>query len=251
MTDREVAEPNTILRGLVGSTVHGTNLPGKDDRDEMGVCIEPREYVIGLKYFEQWTYRTKPEGVKSEAGDLDLTVYSLRKWCRLAAAGNPTILLLLFIPQSELTICLKSGEYLRGLAGCFASRKALHAFKGYMTAQKQRLVGERGGRHAKPRQALVDQYGYDTKYAMHTVRLGFQGIEYGRTGRLTLPMREDERAYCLAVRRGEIEYGAVMTRVGELERELEDLLSTSPLPEQPDYDAINNFLAAQYLSRWG
>lgn len=250
MTDREIAEPNTILRGLVGSTVHGLNLPGMDDRDEMGVCIEPREYVIGLKHFEQWTYRTKPEGVKSGPGDLDLTVYSLRKWCRLALAGNPTILLLLYIPKEQLSVCLPAGGMLRGLSGCFASRRALDAFLGYMMAQKQRLAGERGGRHAKPRQDLVDKYGYDTKYAMHMMRLGFQGIEYGKTGHISLPMREEERTYCFAVRKGEIEYSAVMTRLGELERELKDLTTTSPLPPDPDYTAINNFLAGQYLERW-
>ena len=30
-----IAEPTTILRGLVGSTVHGLVLSGKDDRDEI------------------------------------------------------------------------------------------------------------------------------------------------------------------------------------------------------------------------
>lgn len=248
--DRAIAEPNTVLRGLVGSTVHGLNVPGKDDRDEMGVCIEPREYVIGLQYFEQWVFRTKPEGVKSEAGDLDLTVYSLRKWCRLACAGNPTILLLLFIPEKDLSVCLPTGKSLRSMAGLFASRRALRAFLGYLTAQRQRLTGERGGRHAKPRQHLVDQFGYDTKYAMHMIRLGLQGIEYGRTGRLSLPMQEEDRRYCFAVRSGEIEYGSLMTRAGELERELIDLCDHSPLPADPDYTAVNNFLAGAYLSRW-
>lgn len=248
--DRQVAEPNTILRGLVGSTVHGLNVPGKDDRDEMGVCIEPREYVIGLKHFEQWIYRTQPEGVKSGPGDLDLSVYSLRKWCRLALAGNPTILLLLYIPKECLSVCLPRGEQLRGLSGCFASRRALQAFLGYLTAQKQRLTGERGGRHAKPRTELVEKFGYDTKYAMHMVRLGFQGIEYGTTGKLSLPMQEEAREYCYAVREGKIEYGALMTRAGELERELKDLCEHSPLPADPNYTAVNNFLAASYLERW-
>ena len=34
---REIAERGTILRSLVGSTVHGLANPGTDDRDEMGV----------------------------------------------------------------------------------------------------------------------------------------------------------------------------------------------------------------------
>jgi hypothetical protein len=41
---RRVAEDGCILRTLVGSIVHGLSNPGTDDRDEMGVCIEPPEY---------------------------------------------------------------------------------------------------------------------------------------------------------------------------------------------------------------
>lgn len=42
--NRETAEHYTILRGLVGSTVHGLNVnDGIEDRDEMGICVEPLE----------------------------------------------------------------------------------------------------------------------------------------------------------------------------------------------------------------
>jgi len=47
-------------------------------------------------------------------------------------------------------------------------------------------------------------YGFDTKYAMHMLRLGFQGVELLTTGRLSLPMREPERSYLLDVRRGRL-----------------------------------------------
>jgi hypothetical protein len=68
-------EQRTILRCEVGSTVHGIGVAGTDDRDELGVCIEPPEYVIGLRHFEQHVHRSKPQGVRSEHGDLDLTIY--------------------------------------------------------------------------------------------------------------------------------------------------------------------------------
>ena len=39
--DRDTAERCTILRGLVGSTVHGLNVnDGIEDRDEMGICVD-------------------------------------------------------------------------------------------------------------------------------------------------------------------------------------------------------------------
>src|SRR5688572_31106775 len=42
------------------------------------------------------------------------------------------------------------------------------------------------------RPELEEMYGFDTKYAMHMLRLGFQGVELLTTGRLNLPMRSEE-----------------------------------------------------------
>ena len=78
-----------ILRTTVGSVVHGLSNPGTDDRDELGVCIEPPEYLLGFKRFEHFVYRTQPEGEPSGPGDLDLVVYGLRKYCQPDAEGQP------------------------------------------------------------------------------------------------------------------------------------------------------------------
>src|ERR1700710_308818 len=45
---RDLAERGTVLRVQVGSGVHGTSIVGQDDRDEMGLCLEPRGYVTGV-----------------------------------------------------------------------------------------------------------------------------------------------------------------------------------------------------------
>src|SRR5436309_11616411 len=94
---RRIAQDGCILRCVVGSTVHGLSNPGTDDRDEMGVCIEPREYVLGLRPFEHWVSRTQPEDMPSGPGDLDLPIYGLRKYGRRAMKGSPTVLLLLCV----------------------------------------------------------------------------------------------------------------------------------------------------------
>lgn len=246
MTAREIAESNLILLGTVGSTAHGLNVPGSDDHDEMGVCMEPPTHVVGLDHFEQDVFRTKPQGVRSEHGDTDRTIYSARKFCRLAMSGNPTILLLLFI-ESEYTLLL--GRQLQDLAPAFASRKAGKAFLGYATQQRQRLLGERGQMNVK-RPDLVNAHGYDTKYAMHMLRLGYQGIEYLETGKITLPMPEETRAFVYAVRSGEVELNDVLTEAGENERRLEDLLTESPLPEEPDRASVNYWLIYAYRRHW-
>lgn len=245
---KEIAEENTILRCEVGSTVHGVGV-GTDDRDELGICLEPPEYVIGLRYFEQYEYRTKPTGVRSEAGDLDLTIYSLRKFASLALKGNPTILLLLNVPDEKCVILTGPGRMLRAISWAFASKKAGAAFLGYMQQQRQRLMGERGQMNVH-RPELVEKYGYDTKYAGHILRLGFQGIEYMNTGKFTVPMVESERDYIVAVRNGEVDLNTMLTKAGELEAELKDAVSSSILPDQPEYETVNSFLVSTYLNYW-
>ena len=151
-------------------------LGGTDDRDEKGVCVEPCRYVVGFGKLEQWVHRSAAEregraGARSQAGDLDLTIYSLRKWARLALQGNPTVLLLLYLPDDAVVIRTSVGQQLQKLAPAFASRNAGKRFLGYLEAQRQRLVGERGQRDVN-RVELIEQFGYDTKYAMHLIRLG-------------------------------------------------------------------------------
>lgn len=243
----------TILRAVVGSTVHGLNVQdGIEDRDEMGICIEDYDAAFGIKApFEQYIYRTAAirEGrhdAKSNAGDLDLTIYSLRKWIRLALKGNPTILLLLFAPTMDKNA---RGGQLQELAEAIVSRQAGYAFLGYLTAQKQRLIGERGGKDVN-RPELVAKYGYDTKYAMHMLRLGYQGVELLTTGRLSLPMQEPERSYLYGVRTGAESLQDVLTVGGELERQLKDLLTESPIPDQPEIARVERWMLDTYWETW-
>jgi predicted nucleotidyltransferase len=168
---RQVALDGLILRGLVGSTVHGLSNPGTDDRDEMGVCVEPPEYVIGLRGFDHYVSRTQPEGVPSGPGDLDLTIYGLRKFCRLAVKGSPTVLLLFFIEGEHLMLCTELGAELQALAPAFLSQRTARAFLGYLGAQRRSLLGER---HATRTRELSAEHGYDTKYAMHALRIGMR-----------------------------------------------------------------------------
>lgn len=151
--------------------------------------------------FEQYIYRTQPEGVRSGPGDLDLTVYSLRKWLRLALAGNPTILLPLFAPPEHLVAITPPGDELRERSRMIVSRRAGHRFLGYLRAQRERLLGLRGSRHTN-RPELVEVYGFDTKFAMHMVRLGVQGVELLETGRISLPLREPWLSWLRDLRQG-------------------------------------------------
>jgi uncharacterized protein len=254
-----LVERSTILRGTVGSTVHGLHHGGQDDRDEMAIFLEPPEFLVGLRLaqsgnswgpFEHYIERTQPEGARSGPGDLDLVAYSLRKWLRLALSGNPTVLLLLFSPEGSLLVCTDRGHALRALAPAIVSRKAGPRFEGYMRAQKERLIGTRGQRRVN-RPELIEAHGFDTKYAMHVTRLGLQGIELLTTGRLTLPMAEPERSRVMAIRRGEVMFDEAIAEIEGIERRLQEAVKDSPLRDEPDHGRVDEFLIDSYREAWG
>jgi uncharacterized protein len=256
---RRLVETSTILRGTVGSTLHGLHHEGQDDRDEMAVFLEPPAFLVGLRLarsgrswepFEHYVERTQPEGARSGPGDLDLVAYNLRKWLRLALAGNPTIILLLFSPLESLLVCTDRGAALRELAPAIVSRKAGPRYLGYMQAQKERLIGQRGQRRVN-RPELIEAHGFDTKYAMHVARLGLQGIELLTTGLLTLPMAEPERSRVMALRRGEIPLDEAIAEIEEIERRLQLAVQESPLREEPDHALVDEFIVDSYREAWG
>lgn len=249
-----MAERTTILRVPAGSNLHGLSLPGKDDQDEVGICVEDIDAAVGFSEFEQYIYRTAAEregkhDAPSQHGDLDLTIFSLRKFLRLAMQGNPQILQCLFVPY-ELCVQRDSiGAELQRMAPLIVSRHAGSRYLGYLEAQRQRLLGERGQKKVN-RPELEAQFGFDTKYAMHILRLGFQGVELMTTGKLTLPMAETDRAFVYATRLGEVPLQDVLTKAGELERQIKDLLLDAPVPAEPAREELQAWMVRIYMNKW-
>ena len=263
---RAVAEAGLILRVQVGSGVHGTAISGQDDRDEMGICLEPAAFVTGLARvprgidadgreieFEQYQRHTvwdEPGGLanRSGAGDLDVVVYSARKWCRLALAGNPTVLLALFVPDEEVVYRNEVGAELVDNASRFVSTLAARRFLGYLRAQKAAMLGLSGAHTNRPE--LVATHGYDTKFAMHALRLGVQGVEFLTTGRISLPIPEPDLGYLRAIRRGEVGMAEVVAAITHAERRLEELGGASTVPDEPDRRWVDDWLHRAHLDYW-
>lgn len=166
----------------------------------------------------------------------------------LALKGNPTIVQLLFIPQLKWVCGDARGAHLQELAPAILSRAAGGAFLGYLQAQRMRFTGERGGTHGRAHVNDQEKYGYDTKYAMHMLRLGYQGVELLSTGRLTFPV--PEAGYLLEVRSGKSNAQEILTRTGALEREIKGLLDTSPLPKQPAHKVVEEWMLKTYWFSW-
>jgi len=236
-----------ILRVEVGSTLHGTGLKGGEDRDEMGIFLEFPSTTIGLDHIEHYEFRTAEKGEKSKPGDTDLIIYSLRKWAALALKGNPSVLLPLYAPKNKIVVSTEVSKKLRKNSEWFASKKAGHAFLGYMERQRARMMGKRG---KAGRIRNMPDGSIDWKYAMHMLRLGYQGIEFMETGAITLPVPGAVGDHLRKVRKGQVELKDVLFEAEIMERELKILLKKSSLPDEPNKRAVNQFCVDSHLEFW-
>lgn len=236
----------TILKCTVGSTLFGTSTgDGQGDLDLMSVVLEPAPQVLGFQPKDTWVERSRPEGVRSQPGDVDHTAYGLRKFLSLALKGNPTILMPLFAPAEHTEVLTEEGAQLRALVPKIISKDCYAPFRGYMHQQRQKLLDK------TTRPELVERYGYDTKNAGHIVRLGQQGAELLRTGNVTLPMPDVERQLVLSVRQGCFSLDTVTGMIGALELELSAAYNESTLRDKPDYDAVEAWMIQAYRTYWG
>lgn len=233
-----------ILSVEVGSTAHGTGLPGYEDRDEMVIRVESARDVLGLRSAPRSVMeRTAAEGEPSGPDDTDRMIYTLRHFLRLATNGNPSVLLALWAPIIETT---PLGDELRAMSPHFVGRHLIGPYRGYMQAQVERLKGIRGGRHGRFRD---DQAGYDTKYAMHAARLGFQCLELLTTRELRLPI-ETGGDWLRAVRHGEVPLEEWEAKVAELDASLVALAEREDIPAGPDVDVIETWSVAAHRRAW-
>lgn len=244
--------PNSmILLVEVGSTAHGTGIPGGEDHDETAVVVETPNQVFNGQGLKNKMERTQPEGSRSGPGDVDRQIYSLRNFISLCTAGNPSIQLVLYAPVLE---SVTLGDELRELAPHFIGRHIIPKYRGYMKGQVMRMQGLKASGHGKrgggKREELIAEHGYDTKYAMHAARLGFQCIELLTQGCLTLPIQDEPGTWLRAVRYGEIEYDDWLERVNNLDKILEILEEDALIRAQPNRDKIEQWVVSAHKRSW-
>jgi predicted nucleotidyltransferase len=243
------AYPDSVIHRFVGgSALHGAKVAQTDDLDIYGVFIEPPEESLGITRYEHFVWSTAGDERRNGPDDVDICLYSLRKWATLAAKGNPTALHFLFT-GSSLQPGSRQGKAWSEILGnseLFVSRKAALAFQGFANDQLARLVGSKGGGKHGQRPEYIGKFGYDTKAAMHVIRLLNEGIEFVSDGTITLP--RPERELLIDIRTGE--YGSlekVADLANRLFAQLDSARESSRFPADVELGPINKLVARTYL----
>jgi uncharacterized protein len=302
----ELSQPNADVT-VIFETIHGSRAYGlateSSDTDIRGAFIpRPLAFMGFIDNPDQ--LEPAPERV----------LYEVRKFFRLAAACNPTVIEVLFTDPSDHVAVSPEGRQLLDGRREFLSRLAGDSFGKYGLAQLHRIRTHRrwflspperkperrdfglperltvprdeqgavesmirDGRLAEAelpssflalldrerryrtalrewqqyeewkrsrnpiRAELERQHGYDTKHAMHLIRLLRMAVEIMSTGEVLV--RRPDASELLEVRRGALTFEALLEQAETLGSRLKALTDSSPLPLRPDEARLNELCA--------
>jgi len=116
----------------------------------------------------------------------------------------------------------------------------LNAEKRYRAAMKHWESYQAWKAQRNPmRSALERQHGYDTKHAMHLIRLMRMGLEALQQG--TFAVRRSDADELIAIREGALSFEQLLAAAKHLERELRGAAETTSLPAKADPDDIDRW----------
>jgi predicted nucleotidyltransferase len=213
------APGQVLLVALTGSYAYGLQRP-ESDVDFRGVYACSARDMLSL--------RPPPETVDRQHPDV--TLHELRKFCRLAAAANPTVLEVLWAPMVLRT---PAGDALVHHRRMFLSRRARQTYGGY--ARQQLIKAQRGSGGSRG----VEHFKRE-KFLVHLLRLmdaGLHLLEHGEV-MVRVPDPDGLRARAAAP------LDEIAAHVAVMERAMDEALGSSPLPEHPDLDAVDDVMAA-------
>ena len=118
---------NIILIGLGGSYAYGTNTKNSD-LDVRGIALNTKEEILTNKNFEQFINE-----------ETDTTIYSFNKIVSLLSSCNPNTIEICGLKPEHYIYVHPIGKELLNNAQMFLSKRAVHTFGGYASAQLRRL----------------------------------------------------------------------------------------------------------------
>jgi len=233
-----------IYEVLSGSHAYGLATENADE-DIRGIFLPTERQLLGFGYRE--TAERKP----------DIVYHSLKKYLNLALKANPSLLAWLWVKDEHVRCQTPLGTELRANRGRFLSKKVRDTFGGYAMSQLKKMEksygAERGYALHGERDATSDPYSreanFDLKNAMHLIRLLYCGVNLLKDGTYPVFVENDAmRQHLLHIRYGEVAFHRVLEEARIMFDQLDFWLGHSDLPDVPDKEWAEKFLASAHRS---
>jgi uncharacterized protein len=278
--NNDFVEKNTIYKCLAGSKAYGLDTP-TSDTDIRGICIPPKEYYFGLHSFEQQELppdiviysiqkfirlatdcnpnviellyvdkndilsinnygkilRDNRELFLSKKAKFTFSGYAFAQLQRIKGhhkwITNPQTEPNKYDFIIEKTVVLADGS--QRFFTKFLEQEYDIAYKKY-----QQYIDWKKNRNEQ-RSGFEAQFGYDTKHAMHLVRLMRMGLEILKEGKVIV--KRPDRADLLGLKlNGNRTYDQLIEEANYYQEELDVWYEKSSLPKTPDTKKINDLL---------
>lgn len=288
MTDDQFWEDGLILRVRTGSKAYGIAQESSDE-DSRGVCVLPERFLLGLDEFEQHESEGKDHVTYALAKFARLALQGNPNIIETLYTGAVNVLHCDALGQRlvdarELFLSVRAGERFGGYAKSQLERMQRHrrwlinppegppepgefgakavdgqlrfvdpAKKKEYDAAHKRWTHYRTWRQERneARAALEANHGYDTKHAVHLIRLLRMGEEILTRGEVLVDRPDADEL--LAIRRGEWAVERVMEEAELRSAALPGLIESSALPRSPNRDAVDKLVIELHergFERW-
>ena len=247
LTDRGLIKPPRWLPGnvqyetIMGSVAYGVS-SDTSDMDVYGWAIPPKDDLfphlrgevpgfgtLRPRFGQFQEHHVQDWRCPRRAGRMvDLTIYGIVKFFNLAMENNPNVIDSLFTPANCVLHSTRVGNLVRENRKLFLHKGAWPKFKGYAYSQLHKIsIKQPQGKRAE----LVENYGYDVKFAYHVVRLLIE-VEMILMEQDIDLQRSNEQLK--AIRRGEWTEERLRQWCAEKESHLERAYAESTLRPIPD-----------------
>jgi uncharacterized protein len=229
------SNPDLLVRS--GSHLYGCSTP-TSDVDLRGFVVEPGEYLLGRKKFEQ--YEDKED---------DTIIWGFAKFFELLEKGSPNTFEILFAPASEYIVLTDKGRMMVENRHLFVCRQVTDTIRGFASSEwlkaqlltrnketdevyhSSRVVG------AKRKESHAE-FGYSVKNAYHSIRLLEQGIELLERGDITFPRPNAD--LLRSIRNGEIKFEDLAALREKRTVEFATAEEKTSLPKRANREKIDN-----------
>ena len=243
---------NMCYEVVSGSVCYG--VAGKlSDWDVVGFCIPSKAelfpHTVGsIVGFGQPPNRFKTwqkHHIDYKGKEYDITIYNIVDFFNLCMNCNPNMLDYLHVPDNCVLHSTVIGGLVRQSRHLFLSKLCWIKFKSYSYSQLKKMRTKKAeGKRVK----LIENHGYDTKFAYNVVRLLGECQQLLTTGDMDL---QQDKERLKAIRNGEW----TMEQIGEFftaqEKVLEELYNSSTLPYSPREEEIKALLVKCLQMHYG
>ena len=245
---------NCAYLTIMGSVAYGVSVEASDV-DIYGCAVPPKLYIFPHLYgyipnfgtpppkFDQYTEHHVSDSDSKKV--YDFSIFSIVRYLHLLMDGNPNVIDSIFTDRDCVLYSNQIGELIRDNKTLFLHKGLWPKYKGYAYSQLHKMTSpDRTGK----RKAVVEEYGYDLKFAMHTVRLLLELEQIFDSGELNLRQNNEQLK---SIRRGDWPLSRIRTWFADTENRLENLKISTRLPDRPDEEKIKQLLLNCLESHYG